>query len=163
MSGEYMNNILPFEITNEMAVLIGLLGPVVGKICIKKSSQIVSKAKGLALFRGVNAWKRERRYAHLKKLRRTRSIPLLVHDQISQSNTYLILFILTSMFYTYLLIDSPMKMLFEVNDCLSILLSAPIYYLELRWLIASDKRKELLKVIRRKSKVVGEVRINYQA
>lgn len=61
-----MENILPFEITNEMAVLIGLLGPVVGKACIKKSSQIVSKAKDLALFRGITAWKRERRYSHLK-------------------------------------------------------------------------------------------------
>lgn len=152
-----MNNILPFEITNEMAVLIGLLGPVVGKACIKKSSQLVSKAKGLALFRGINAWKRERRYSHLKKLRRTRSISPLVYDQISQANTYLILFLLTSMFYVYLVVDSPLKILFEVSRWFWIFLSLPIYYFEVRWLIASDRRKELLKVIRRKSKSVRPV------
>ncbi|AVP86808.1 hypothetical protein [Aeromonas hydrophila] len=152
-----MNNILPFEITNEMAVLIGLLGPVVGKACIKKSSQLVSKAKGLALFRGINAWKRERRYSHLKKLRRTRSISPLVYDQISQANTYLILFLLTSMFYVYLVVDSPLKILFEVSRWFWIFLSLPIYYFEVRWLIASDRRKELLKVMRRKSKSVRPV------
>lgn len=157
MFGEYMNNILPFEITNEMAVLIGLLGPVVGKACIKKSSQLVSKAKGLALFRGINAWKRERRYSHLKKLRRTRSISPLVYDQISQANTYLILFLLTSMFYVYLVVDSPLKILFEVSRWFWIFLSLPIYYFEVRWLIASDRRKELLKVMRRKSKSVRPV------
>ncbi len=150
-----MENILPFEITNEMAVLIGLLGPVVGKVCIKKSSQIVSKAKGLALFRGINAWKRERRYYHLKKLRRTRSISPLVYDQISQSNTYLILFTLTSMFYVYLVIDSPLKVLFEVSRWFWVFLSLPIYYFEIRWLITSDRRKELLKVMRRRNKSVG--------
>ncbi|WP_101319695.1 hypothetical protein [Aeromonas sobria] len=151
-----MGNILPFEITNEMAVLIGLLGPIVVKICINKSSQIVSKAKGFALFRGINAWKRERRYSHLKKLRRTRSISPLVYDQISQANTYLILFLLTSMFYVYLVVDSPLKILFEVSRWFWIFLSLPIYYFEVRWLIASDRRKELLKVMRRKNKSVGQ-------
>lgn len=158
MFGEYMNNILPFEITNEMAVLIGLLGPVVGKACIKKASQIVSKAKGLALFRGITAWKRERRYSHLKKLRRTRSIFPLVYDQISQSNTYLMLFILTSMFYVYLVIDSPLKILFDGSRWLWIFLSLPLYYFEIRWLIASDRRKELLRIMRGRNKPVDRKR-----
>ncbi|ELA9194434.1 hypothetical protein QUO12_002243 [Vibrio parahaemolyticus] len=145
-----MGDILPFSITNEMAVLISLFGPPIGKWIYSKARQHTSKAKELALFRGLRYWKRERRLKHIKKLRRTRSIEPLVNDQIAQANTYFLIFWIMVLFYTYLLIGSPVKEVFNINKWMSLLLASPIYYFEIKWLVASGKKQELLRVMRRK-------------
>ncbi|EJL6861065.1 hypothetical protein NMS86_003612 [Vibrio cholerae] len=145
-----MEQFLPFPVTNEMALVIGLFGPLVGKWLWGQFNGVVSKAKSLAIFRGLKTWKRERRYKHIHKLRRTRSIPALVHDQIAQANTYFLLFCMMVLFYMHLFIGSPIKNVFNINQWLRLILSFPVYFFEVKWLIASGRKKELLRVMRKK-------------
>lgn len=145
-----MVQVLPFSISNEMAVFIGLFGPPLWKWAVAKFSNVVAGAKEYAFFRGIEAWKRERRYKRLKSLRRTRSISALVNEQIAMSNTYFLLFWIVALFYFYLFIGSPIKEVFEIEQWLTIGLASPVYYLEVKWLHASSKKKELLSIMRAK-------------
>ncbi len=145
-----MEQILPFAITNEMAVVIGLFGPYVLKRCEPRFERALSSVKSIALFRGLSTWKRERKFKRLKRIRRNRNIYPIVQDEIAKCNTYFIMFCISILFYLYLFMDSPIKELFNINMWLTVLLASPIYYFEIRWLVASSNKKELLGVMRRK-------------
>lgn len=145
-----MEQILPFSITNEMAIVISLFGPPVGKWLYTKFKNNTSNAKNLAIFRGLRAWKRERRYLHIQKLRRTRSIEPLINNQVAQANTYFLLFWIMTLFYMYLFIGSPIKEVFNISHWISVLLASPVYFFELKWLIASGRKEELLSIMRKK-------------
>ncbi|MEZ9446420.1 hypothetical protein [Vibrio splendidus] len=145
-----MEQILPFAITNEMAVAIGLLGPYALKRCEPKLERLFSSVQSIALFRGLSAWKRERKYKRLKEIRRNRNIYPIVQDEIARCHTYFIMFSISILFYVYLLMDSPIKELFNINVWFTVCLAFPVYYFEIRWLLAATKKNELLRAMRRK-------------
>ncbi len=141
---------MEFSISNEMAVLIGLLGPYGLKLLEPKVESGLSRVKMIFIFRGLRNWKREYRYKRLKELRRVRTISPLVQDLITRSYAYLVLFWLSVFFYLYLIIDSPLKPLFNINVWLTVALAFPIYYAECKWIICSSKKNELLSVMRKR-------------
>ncbi|WP_318453114.1 hypothetical protein [Photobacterium leiognathi] len=145
-----MEQILPFAITNEMAVVIGLLGPYILKRCEPKIERTLSSVKTIALFRGLNAWERERKLKSLKEIRRNRNIYPIVQDEIAKCNTHFIMFCISILFYLYLSIDSSIKELFNINVWLTVSLACPVYYFEIRWLAALTKKNKLLGAMRGK-------------
>ena len=145
-----MDTVFSFTLSNEMTLAISLLAPPAFKFLHGKAKNTLSKLNHLALFRGVRLWRRERKYKYLTELRRTRAIKAHVYEQISQANTYLIVFLIMCLFYFYLLTHSPLKGLFNIEEWVSVLLASPLYYFELKWLQASGQKKALLRIMRRK-------------
>ncbi|MDV5087227.1 hypothetical protein R2R29_22725 [Vibrio diabolicus] len=145
-----MEQILPFAITNEMAVAIGLLGPYALKWCEPKLERLLSSAKSIALFRGLSAWKRERKFKRLKEIRRNRNIYPIVQDEIAKCHTHFLMFCISILFYLYLLLDSPIKELFNINVWLTVFLAFQFYYFEIKWLFSSTKKNDLLGAMRGK-------------
>ncbi|EGQ8983001.1 hypothetical protein RV040_001421 [Vibrio alginolyticus] len=144
----FMSFELPFTLTNNEAVFISLIAP----YAITKIGRVIEglrpSFRGFPLTRGIVAWKREKRYQHLREVRKLRTIPAVVNESIAKAYSYFVLFWAMVFFYLYLAIDSPLKNVFEGSAITSFILALPLFYVEIVWLNAFAKKNSLISSIR---------------
>ena len=89
---------------------------------------------------------RNRRAKTLKKIKLERWCTSAVQYQISQAQARFLLFVFTCFgFILWLMSYNPDKSIFQENFALGMVLTSPIYIIELYWLLKDTYVKELIK------------------
>ena len=80
----------------------------------------------------------------LVKIKLLRRNPYAIQYQIAKERSYFLIFIITSFLYLVLAFTTQIANLLAVNTFAFIIITAPLYYIEFKWLIENSLVKRLI-------------------
>ncbi len=93
----------------------------------------------------LKSWSRKSRAKELKKIKNIRRNTWEIHYQIASERSYFLVFTLLCLFYLILLVVTPLSMVFNESILAGIILSSPVFVVEIIWLNRNVFLKTLLK------------------
>jgi hypothetical protein len=113
----------------------GLFFPVVVYIIAKLFKLLPLFLKGIS---------RRFRKSELKKIKASRRNPYLIQFYIAKERSYFLIFIMTGFFYLVLTMTTSVPMLTTTNAIGFIIVTSPLYCIEIVWLLQSSLVKTLI-------------------
>lgn len=93
------------------------------------------------LLKRLSRWFIKKELMKVKQLRRN---PYAIQYQIAKERSYFLIFIITSLLYLALAFTTQIANLLAVNSLAFIITTAPLYYIEFKWLIENSLVKKLI-------------------